>query len=77
MEAVSNVIDQLETVLECLDEISNSSTHIATRARGLQKQLLSGNTVLGLLMAAKVLKPLESLNRSLQARSETVSGMIE
>ena len=77
MEPVSNVLDQFESVLECFDQLGNSSTHVATRARGLQRQLLSGNTVLGLLMASEWLKPLECLNRSLQARSETVAGMIK
>lgn len=42
----------------------------------MHSQLSKGATLLALKMALKVFGPLEMLNRSLQARYETVSGML-
>ena len=78
--AIQALVTQYELVLSCLEEISSipaSGSNVAARASGLYSQLCQGSTLLALKMALKVFGPLEMLNRSLQARYQTVSGMLE
>lgn len=68
----------MRLVLDCLEEMSlpASGSNVAARASGLRIQLSKGSTLLALKMSLKVLGPLEMLNRSLQARYQTISGML-
>jgi hypothetical protein len=75
--AISAVLDQYDSILLCLDEMSAtpSGTHVAARASGLLAVFSAPATLLCLKMALKILGPLEMLNRSLQSRYQTVAGM--
>jgi len=80
VSAIQAFVTQYELVLSCLEELSSipaSGSNVAARASGLYSQLCQGSTLLALKMALKVFGPLEMLNRSLQARYQTVSGMLE
>ena len=76
--AIQAVLIQYEQVLDCLEEMAQFSAgaSIATRASGLLAQFFKGITLLALKMALKVFAILEQLNRSLQSRYQTVSGML-
>ena len=79
VKGLMSLLTQYSSVLECLDEMSHdkvSSSTVAARASGLHASLQKGNVLFGFKMALKILGPLESLNRSLQATYQTVSGMI-
>jgi hypothetical protein len=56
--------------------LPEAGSNVAARASGLRVQLCKGSTLLALKMALKVFAVLEVLNRSLQARYQTVSGML-
>ena len=58
-------------------EMAAGKNNAATRAAGLLATLQKGNTFLALLMAIDVIEPLELLNITLQARSNTVSRIIK
>ena len=75
--AISAVLDQYDSILLCLDEMSAtpSGSHVAARASGLLAVFSASGTLLCLKMALKILGPLEMLNRSLQSRYQTVAGM--
>ena len=53
-----------------------AGSNVTARASGLRSQLCEGSTLLALKMAQNVFGLLEMLNRSLQARYQTVSGML-
>jgi hypothetical protein len=76
-----NVLRALETqyteVLDTLQEIAGSTSTVSTKASSLHSQLSKASTLLGLQMAVAVLHPIEMLNRRLQSKTETVSGMME
>jgi hypothetical protein len=76
-----NALRALETqyteVLDTLQEIAGSTSTVSTKASGLHSQLSKASTLLGLQMAVAVLHPIEMLNRRLQSKTETVSGMME
>ena len=76
--AIQALIKQYGPVLDCLEEMSQhaAGSNVAARASGLRSQLCKGSSLLALKMALKVLGLLETLNRSLQARYQTVSGMM-
>ena len=78
VSAIQALIRQYELVLDCLEEMSlpEAGSNVAARASGLRIQLCKGSTLLALKMALKVFAVLEVLNRSLQARYQTVSGML-
>ena len=76
-KALRNVLDQYEVILEALEEMAAGKSNAATRAAGLLATLQKGNTFLALLMAIDVIEPLELLNTTLHARSNTVSGIIK
>ena len=70
---------QYDPVLDCLEEMSlpaAAGSNVTARASGLRSQLCKGSTLLALKMAQNVFGLLEMLNRSLQARYQTVSGML-
>ena len=68
-----NTIDQYEAVVEALEEMAAGSSNVATRAGGLLVRFQQGITLLALYMALTV----EILNTGLQARENTVAGMIQ
>jgi hypothetical protein len=63
VSAIERVIQQFSLITDSLQEVGNNTSNAATRARGLMRQLQSGSTILGLLMALEVLRILEQLNR--------------
>lgn len=74
--AMRTLLKQLKTVLETLEDVSqNAGADMATRANGLLDKLSSGMNVLAIHIALVVFAPLEELCKSLQAGSQTVSGM--
>ena len=76
--ALQSVIDQYEAVIESLSDTSQSSNgEIAAKANGLLDKFQQGQTLLLLNMALIIFSILEHLNRSLQSKSITVSGMIK
>jgi hypothetical protein len=75
--AIQDIIDQYENVLMTLEELAAKSISVSARANGLATQLRNGSTLLGFNMAVQVLRPLETLNKSLQSRNMTVAGMLE
>lgn len=76
-KAVRNTIDQYEAVVEALEEMAAGSSNVATRAGGLLVRFQKGITLLALYMALTVIEPLEILNTGLQARENTVAGMMK
>jgi hypothetical protein len=76
--AIQALVNQYRQVLECLEEMSAASSgpSVSARASGLLAQLSKGVTLLAFNMALKVFGILEVLNRSLQSRYQTVSGML-
>lgn len=75
--AIKDILDHYENVQSTLAELASRPVSIAARANGLAKQLHNGSTLLGLKIALVILQPLELLNKSLQARSMTVAGMLQ
>lgn len=75
--AIQDIVNQYESVLTTLDEVSQKSIPVSARANGLAAQLRQGSTLLGLKMSLLVLQPIETLNKSLQARTMTVAGMLQ
>ncbi|XP_035283493.1 cell cycle checkpoint control protein RAD9A isoform X2 [Anguilla anguilla] len=75
--AIQAVKGQYEEVLLSLEEMAASgSSEMCTTARGLLERFQKGHTLLGLLLASEVLKELECLNRSLQSKTGSVTGML-
>ena len=71
-------MSQHTAVLDSLHEMSSCNTgDVATKARGLLHHFKKRETVILLSMALNVFLILEQLNRSLQAKSATMSGMIK
>lgn len=76
--AVNSVLSQYSHVIAALTSASNNiSGEVATKARGLLSQFQKTSTLLSLKMAMIVMSLLEKLNKSLQSRSMTVSGMLQ
>ncbi len=72
------LLNQYEAVLDSLEEMSTTGNgESASKAAGLLNRFRDGVTLLGMVVSLKIFGPLEELNRSLQGRSETISGMIE
>lgn len=70
-----NIYIQYENVLSSLEEMASNGSDTGVRANGLRERFEKGKTVLGLLLALEVIGDLECLNKSLQKRTETISGM--
>lgn len=77
--ALLRVIDQYEGVLNGLESMSEmpNTSETTIKARGLLVQFEDGATLLGIKIASNIVAILEELNRSLQATSATVSGMLQ
>ena len=74
-KAVTGVLSQYGSVLASLEEMASNGSDTGTRANGLLDRFRKGKTVLGLHLALEVILELETLNKSLQSRTETISGM--
>ncbi|KAI4803271.1 hypothetical protein KUCAC02_006822 [Chaenocephalus aceratus] len=75
--AIQAVVGQYEKVLLSLEEMAASgSSDTCTTARGLLERFQKGHTLLCLLLASEALKELECLNRSLQSKTGSVTGML-
>jgi len=75
---IKAVLDQYEAVVESLRDMAHSKvSETAVKANGLLDKFQKGNTYLLLPMALKLFNILENLNRSLQCRSATLTGMLE
>ena len=73
-----SVVKQYVVILLSLYEMAESGPgETAVKARALHDKFSAGITLLGLHIAMSVTAPLHELNRTLQARRETVSGMVE
>lgn len=78
VQSVTAVLDQYAAVLDSLEEIKITATgEMATKASALLERFSNGKAVLGLKISRVVFGPLEELNRSLQASSYTISGMLQ
>ncbi|XP_041463845.1 uncharacterized protein LOC121414858 [Lytechinus variegatus] len=77
LAAILSVKDNYKAVLESLREMASSgSTESAAKANGLLDRFEKGETYLSLEMVTKPIAALQQLNRSCQARSAVVSGML-
>lgn len=74
--AVEQFFLQFEAVMAALDELSAESSSVANEARGLLAKFSAGKTVLALKLALAVMQPIELLNKSLQGKTQTVSGKL-
>ena len=68
VNAITTLLQQYSVVMQSIKEIGQSNSHVATRARGLYKTLVTGTTAFGLLMSLLILRPLEEMNKALQSR---------
>ena len=76
--AIKPVLSGYGHVLKSLEAAAEElAAETATKANGLLKRFQDASTLLGLQMTMQVLPLLESLNKSLQSTSMTVSGMID
>ena len=67
-----------EAVIEALEEVTAGNSNVAiTRAGGLLVRIQKVVTRLALYHALTVIEPLEILNEGLQARENTVAGMMK
>lgn len=76
LSALQSAIRQYKTILESLAETSECSTEVRMRATGLRNKFQDRNVLKCLVMATKVVKLLECLNRALQSNSTTISSML-
>jgi hypothetical protein len=76
--ALKAVLAQHASLGEALAEYAEASSgEPASKARGLLKQINSGEFILGIMMALPALDLLENLNRAVQSRSFTISGAVQ
>ena len=66
LSSLQSAIRQYKTILQSLAETSGYSNEVRMRAAGLSNKFQHGNTLMCLVMATKVIEPLECLNRALQ-----------
>ena len=69
VNAITTLLHQYSVVMQSLKEIGQSNSHVATRARGLYKTLVTGTTAFVQLMSLLILRPMEEINKTLQSRS--------
>jgi len=74
--AIKAVLTQYDRVLCSLDKMAGSTSKSAASASGLADHFRKGKIILGLTLASAVVGELECLNKSLQRRTQTVSGML-
>ena len=73
--ALKTILDQHESLDKSLSEYAEANNREPTsKARGLLKQINSGEFVLGIMMTLPAINLLENLNRAVQSRSFTISG---
>ena len=60
----NNTSAVVSVVLQSLNEIIQSNSHVATRARDLYKTLVTGSTAFDPLMSLLILRPLEEINKT-------------
>lgn len=75
--AIRSVLAQYSVVLHSLEEMSTASGPTGTKARGLKEQLSKGSVALYLIIAEKVLSPLEELNKVTQSRNVQMRAMLD
>ena len=76
--AVESVVNNYQAVLNALEIAANKfGTNTATRANGIRKCMSLGKCVLGLTASLPILQCLEGLNKALQGRNITISGMLK
>jgi len=76
ISAIRAVLNQYESVLRALSVMATGDSDAAGRAQGLYDKFQQGNVVLGLLLALETTEELETLNVSLQRRTQTIDGML-
>ena len=64
VNAITTLLQQYSVVIQSLKEIGQSNSHVATRARGLYKTLVTGTTAFGLLKSLLILRPLGEMNNA-------------
>ena len=74
--AIHAVLNQYQHVLDALSEMATGHSDAASRAQGLYDKFQQGNVVLGLMLALEITEQLETLNVSLQHRTQTIDGML-
>ena len=79
LPAIQAMLQQYGTILEALQEASHGdcSSEIKVRVTGLHYKFQDGSTLMCLVMAKRIITPLECLNKALQAKSATVASMLE
>jgi hypothetical protein len=79
LPAIQATLQQYRTIIDTLQEAcsGDSSSEIKVRASGLLRKFQDGSTLMCLVMAKRIVAPLECLNKALQAKSATVAGMLE
>lgn len=75
--AISKAVQQYESIIDALEEMSANTGNVGSRASGLLTNFGKGSTFLGLLIALEITEQLENLNRALQGRQTTVSGTLQ
>ena len=75
--ALKTVLDQHESVVQASSEYASaSSVETASKARGLLKQLIGCECVLGIMMSLQAIVLLEILNKAIQSRSLAIFGAV-
>ena len=69
------MLDQYESILTALEEMSESTGDDARRAAGLLTKFQKSNTYVLLCLAQNIIGKFETLNCSLQFNNKTMSGM--
>ena len=76
--AVVSVVDKYTVILDSLREMADSQhSETAVKAQALHDKFSNGTMLLGLRIAMCFTAPLHELSRVLQARRESISGMVE
>ena len=78
LSAIKSALDDYSNILLSLKEMADvGATESATKANGLLDPFQKGETLLRLMVASRPVALLEQLNSALEAKSATVSGMLE
>jgi hypothetical protein len=78
LKAIKATLQQYGLILSTLEEAESAcSTEVSVKASGMLHRFLKGEVVLSLNIAAKILEPLECLNRATQSPKATVVGIVE
>jgi hypothetical protein len=78
LKAIKATLQQYDLLLSTLEEAESAcSTEVSVKACGMLHRFLKGEVVLSFNIAAKILEPLECLNRATQSPKATVAGIVE